>query len=265
MAGKRKPVAPAEPKHSQGHRLERLGRYLLTRLVLPVLIPVVVVGLTVLILYGLQAALRERTGPVSLSLADIDCEPPPGQTRAGFLEDVAYRADLPETVDLRDTERLASAFAQHVWVESVQSITPTPERRLRVVLTYRVAVLAVQHDERIYAVDRRGIVLPDHAVVEGLPKCSSSVRPQRGSAWDDGCVVACAKVAGYLHTHRARLHVVKMTCEQTGVLLWTFGEKRITWGSPPGGERLQEPPAVRKLQRLLGREAGSVGDLDLTR
>jgi hypothetical protein len=263
MAGKRKTVAPAEPALSWGQRLERLGRSLLTRLVLPVVIPVVLISVGLFGLYRLQGTLREGAGPVLVPLADIQCEAPPGISREDFLQDVAFLADLPARVDLLDSERLAAAFARHPWVESVERITALPERRPQVVLVFRVPVLLVRYREGRGTVDRRGVLLPESAPAEGLPSTESEVPPRRGAVWLDPRVKACAAVAGFLHGHQDRLRLVRLSCEQRGVLLSTVWGETIIWGSPPGFERADEPAADRKVARLLQRSIASGTDLDL--
>ena len=64
--------------------------------------------------------------------ADVVCDPPPGSSRADFLEEVQYLAALPDRLQRLDdglAGRLAEAFAKHPWVETVQATTGPWSRR----------------------------------------------------------------------------------------------------------------------------------------
>ena len=74
------------------------------------------------------------------AVADIECEPPPGQTRGKFLEDVQYYGQLPEklnTLDADVPERLRTAFAKHPKVERIGPVTIDRPNRVRVEVQYR--------------------------------------------------------------------------------------------------------------------------------
>jgi hypothetical protein len=135
-------------------------------------------------------------------LADVECEPPPGMTRADFLDEVRYYAGLPEKLSVLDEQlpaRLRAAFAQHPWVARVDDVTVMPPRHLHVALTYRVPVLAVRWGGTLRAVDASGVLLPVRASTAGLPVYAGQPRPpqgREGTRWGDPDVERAARAAG---------------------------------------------------------------------
>lgn len=276
MAGKRKarptPTPPPRPSwlsHLQ-QGLALLATRFITHLILPILLPVLIVGFGLLALHLLQSSLRERSGPVKTLFRSIDCAAPAGLTRLEFLENVQAYANIPDELDMLDDHlatRLKKAFASDPWVERVERITPTPQG-LRVELTFRVPVLAVPVDAtgKFRAVDARGVLLPEKANRAGLPQFAQRPRldPTRpGTVWADSRLTAAAPVAGWLAPHQDRLRVEKVDVGERGVLLMTAWNQTIIWGSPPGAERQGEPAAAQKLERLL-QPLSPNGTLDLT-
>ena len=76
----------------------------------------------------------------TVPFADVDCPPPPNQTRAEFLAEVQYLGDLPDQLHLLDANlpsRLRDAFARHPAVEKVLEVNVLPTRQVQVRLTYR--------------------------------------------------------------------------------------------------------------------------------
>ena len=160
-----------------------------------------------LFLLGLIAAgrlaleqLRDRQR-YTVSFADIDCPPPPGQGREDFLGEVRYLAALPDRLRLLDDDmpaRLKVAFVRHPWVERVEAVEVVPPSLVRVRLAYRRPALAVPFDGRLRAVDRHGVLLPASAPTEGLPVFSGEPRPPAGPAgtpWRDKAVEEAARAA----------------------------------------------------------------------
>ena len=136
----------------------------------------------------------------TVAFADIDCEPPPGMERGDFLDDVQYRASLPNDLPLLDEDlpaRLTAAFSRHPWVEAVEAVEVSPPRRVLVRLSYRVPVLAVPVDGQVRAVDGHGILLPATAPVSGLPVYDGTARRPgpAGAPWGDPAVEAAARAA----------------------------------------------------------------------
>jgi hypothetical protein len=86
---------------------------------------------------------RDSLGPSDrylLAFSEIECPAPPGQDRAGFLDDVQYNGAFPDQVYVLDPnlpDRLKEAFGRHRRVEKVGKITIGPGKRVRVELTFR--------------------------------------------------------------------------------------------------------------------------------
>jgi hypothetical protein len=109
------------------------------RIVLTVAAAAVVIGGIVAISARLRddSRLRERH---ALGVVDIQCEPPPGQARERFLEEVQFYGQLPEKLNTLDgdlPERLKAAFAKHPQVERVVNVILEPPNRVRVEVSYR--------------------------------------------------------------------------------------------------------------------------------
>jgi hypothetical protein len=135
----------------------------------------------------------------TVALADIDCTPPPGQGRADFLDEVQYLGGLPSRFSLLEdglSERLARAFARHPRVEEVEQVVLQAPRQVHVRLRYRVPVLAVRWEGRLWAVDGEGVWLPKETPTQGLPVFAKPAAPPQGSAgsrWGDPAVEAAAR------------------------------------------------------------------------
>jgi hypothetical protein len=138
----------------------------------------------------------------AIRFLDIDCPAPPNLTRADFLSEVQYEANLPSELHLLDDDlpaRLTTAFTRHPWVEQVEEIDLTPPSQVKVRLRFRTPVLAVLQGEEMRAVDRHGIVLPRTALTRGLPVFGGTARPCTGPAgkpWGDPAVEEAARTAG---------------------------------------------------------------------
>lgn len=76
----------------------------------------------------------------SISFSEIECNAPPGTDRLTFLIEVWYLAESPPRVNLLDRrlrEKLADALAKHPRVERLESLTVTPDKRLRIEVRFR--------------------------------------------------------------------------------------------------------------------------------
>jgi hypothetical protein len=233
----------------------------------------------VLVLFGWVALGRQATdrlrdsGRNFLAFADVDCTPPAPLSRADFLGEVQYLSNSPDRLPLSDdglAARLATAFAAHPSVERVERVEVLP-RRVRVSLVYRSAVLAVPGPNGPRAVDGQGVLLPQSAPVEGLPRLGGPAVASPGVAgtrWKDSRVEAAARVADYLRAYQEKAKIEKITVEGEDVMLFARGA-RFRWGRPPGREASGEPGAASKalrLQEIAGRKEDiSGGDYDLTK
>lgn len=208
----------------------------------------------------------------AVRFADIDCASPPGQARADFLSEVQYLAGLPDRLRILDGDlprRLAAAFADHPWVEAVERVEVTPERRVRARLVFRQPALAVTWlDARgavqTRAVDGGGVLLPAGAETAGLPLWNAgSQGPQRpaGRPWPRPGIEAAARTVAFLAPEQARLRIEAVTEDAGGLVLYTSARARILWGRAPGAERDAEAPAAAKRARLVAycREHGDLG------
>jgi hypothetical protein len=136
-----------------------------------------------------------------IRFADILCEPPPGMTRADFLDEVQYLSNFRAEIRPLDSElpqRLAEAFATHPWVEAVERVEVADIATIKVSLRFRSPVLAVPWDGQLRAVDAGGVLLPGDAGTDGLPVFTGTAQPPRGAAgttWGDERVLAAARAA----------------------------------------------------------------------
>jgi len=173
--------------------------WMLKSLALLLAVGLVLAGLIVLGNLALEH-LRPRDR-YNLAFADIECVPPPGQTRAEFLEQVQYYVSAPGSLALLDEclpKRLAEWFGRHPWVEKVEAVEITPPRSVRVKLVFRTAVLVVRWAGGMRAVDAHGIQLPRSAPTEGLPVFPGfAAKPAgpEGTPWGDDAVAAAARAA----------------------------------------------------------------------
>jgi hypothetical protein len=152
-----------------------------------------------LIWLGKVAGRRLReTERLTVAFADIECTPPPGQTRADFLEQVQYWAAMPDKLSFRDedlAERLAGAFARHPRVEKVRQVKMLAPRRILVQLVFRRPVLAVPWAGQVRVVDGTGVLLPKGTSARGLPLFqghASAPKNSEGKPWGDAAVEAAA-------------------------------------------------------------------------
>ncbi len=176
---------------------------------------------------------------------------------AEFLEEVQYFARLPDSVCVLDDglpARLSAAFSRHPWVEEVMSVEITPSKRVRVQLTYRVAVLTVTLANGLdRPVDRLGIRLPAAAVDPTNPVLRGDLRSpvgQEGQAWGDERIAAAARTAWFLAPYQDRLHLQTFEARPDDLIL-SGAPYRVYWGAGPGSEPLGEAAADVKLRRLL--------------
>ena len=167
----------------------------------------------VLLVTGGLAALTVATRTIQDRLADsdryhvdfsaIDCPVPLATEPALFLTEVRYLARLPDQLSLVDRglpEQLMQAFALHPWVESVDSVKVTANRRIDVALTFRKPMLVVHcaGEASPRVVDRQGILLPASAPSTGLTELVNEVLPptvSAGQSWPDPVIQRAVELA----------------------------------------------------------------------
>lgn len=208
----------------------------------------------------------------TVRFADTDCAAPPGMTRADFLAEIQYLAGLPDRLPILDGDlprRLAAAFADHPWVESVERVEVTPERRVRARLRFRHPALAVSWLDgrgavQTRVVDATGVLLPQSAETAGLPLWNAGNRgPDRpaGRAWGRPAIESAARTAAFLALDQPRLRIESVAEDAGNLILYSSSRARVLWGRAPGGERDGEAPAAEKRARLVAycREHGDLG------
>lgn len=198
--------------------------------------------------------LREQ-GTLAVAFADIECAPPDGMTRQEFLQEAQYLAELPDRLELVESEtpgRIARALALHPWVAKVKQVKLAPQGKVTAELMYREPVVAAGRPPR--AVDGNGVLLPRGANVKGLPTVSTAVAPPGGRAgqrWSDVRVRAAAQVVALL---RPRLNALGLGgCKVEvgeGEVTLEGAKCRLIWGRPPDAEKPGEASALVKLRRL---------------
>jgi hypothetical protein len=192
-----------------------------------------------------------------IAFADIDCVPPPHESRPVFLDEVQYFAGLPNSVCVLDDglpARLSAAFARHPSVDEVKGVEITAPRRVRVQLVYRIAALTVALSDGVdRPVDRHGVRLPAAAVDPEVPVLRGDLRPPaglEGQLWGDERVAAAARTAWLLAPYQDRLHLQTFEAKSEGLIL-SGAPNRVVWGAAPGSEPLGEASAEVKVRRLL--------------
>jgi hypothetical protein len=201
----------------------------------------------------------------TLPFDEIECVPPPNQTRADFLSEVQYLAGLPGKMKLLDDDfpsRLAAAFAGHPWVERVERVEVTSPRQVRVQLTFRKPTLAVRVvastggkalSHVVRAVDASGTLLPANAQTQGLPTLALEGTGTPGTAgkpWGVPAVAEAAGIAALLQPHKILTSYTFISTPE-GWILQTPNHERVVWGHGAGMESAGEVPAGEKVQRLV--------------
>jgi hypothetical protein len=207
-----------------------------------------------------------------LAFTEIECDPPPNQTRTDFLSEVQYLAGMPAQVRLLDDQlasRLAAAFAEHPWVERVEQVQVLPTHEIRARLLFRKPALAVKlsassNPASLRVVDDQGVLLPTNAPADGLPTLSVDAKEAPGCAgkpWDTPAIDEASRIAGLCLPHKL-LRFSTFLRTRDGWVLHTPGNSSVNWGRSPGAERSDEAPAAQKVQRLLA-YCSQYGGLDV--
>jgi hypothetical protein len=205
----------------------------------------------------------------TIAFSDIEVEPPGKLSCEEFLGEVQYLANWPDQINLLDDGLPAHlSFAVHPWVESVERVQITPPRQVRVLLRYRIPVLAVSPGR---VVDHNGVLLPLAAADPQLPTLDGKIPPptaHTGQPWGDAGVVRAAAVAAQLAPYQEQLRLKRFEIAN-GVLILVGERTRVVWGKGESEDSANEPTDEMKLQRLLDlrEQFGSLGgrDVDLTR
>ena len=216
-----------------------------------------------------------RTQPRYLVTADtIEIPPPPEWIRRDIKRDVLQDVGLNGTLSILDDraqlhERLNQAFRFHPWVRSVERIELQPPAKVRVALTYRKPIAAVEiatpEQTLLLVLDANLVRLPEMDLTEAeklyLPRIHGITnRPLVGETWNDARVSGAVQLVAALGNAWTRLHLVDVNPSESPEVtkqsrfyvydLVATGGTRIVWGAAPGQEPPGEMAFPEKLKQL---------------
>lgn len=174
----------------------------------------------------------------------------------------------------RLAEDLATEFRKHPWISSVDRVEKTRQGVVKVDVTYRIPIAAVETFQGLVSIDSEGFVLPSSDIrpsdQERLPRLRG-ISPTSvwmpGQKWNDPLVISGAKLCaalvpqGNLDQYWKKYGLLAVVApeksqespEETGqppvFELLTLRQRRIVWGYPPDVES-HEPSTARKLENL---------------
>ncbi len=206
-----------------------------------------------------------------LPFTAIELSPPPGDVvPADLVAQIQRQRDFSATVSILDrslAQKLAGAFRQHPWIDSVREVRLTYPPRIVVEVTYRRPVGLVQSKSGLYPIDAEGVLLPpsdfkteDVTRYPQIRNVRSVPGGAAGTAWGDPVVFAAARLADVLERDWAGLQleaIVAPKPAQAGVNpadlmfeLTAQGGSKIVWGRAPGSGHPGELTATQKIARL---------------
>ncbi len=232
-------------------------------------IAVVTVGLA----YGVWRQVRSHvlaSQQYQVDPAQIRMSPAPPWIRSDIKNEVLREASFTGPLSLLDTEltiRIASAFATHPWIASVQRVSKHFPSGLDVEVAYRRPVAMVEVTEGALPVDAEGVVLPTSDFKPGeadryprIGGIQTSPGGLVGSAWGDAAVVGAAQIAAALANDFQTLQLFRIVPSgrhpggRGGVeytfAIYTRGGTQIDWGLAPNTTVIGEPPSGEKLARI---------------
>lgn len=172
--------------------------------------------------------------------------------------------DPPEQVN----QRIVDALQFHPWVKDVRRIELSPPNRMRIDLTYRRPVAAVELAEEgashLLPVDEEAVRLPQADLTETelryLPRIAGAQpKPRVGEAWVDERVRGALALIGRLGEDWSRLLLEDVIPSQREIRgpkqffryeLVTRGGTKIVWGAAPYVAAPGEASFNEKLARL---------------
>lgn len=196
--------------------------------------------------------------------------PPHAAVPADLLRQVQRRGDFPDEVSILDrtlAQRLAEAFRQHPWVESVREVRLTFPPRILADVQFRRPVALVSTKSGFYPIDAESVLLPPNdfspPAAERYPVVKNIRSVPAGPAgvrWGDPVVLAAARLADTLSLDWTDLQLTAIIAPKPakadvdpGELLFelsTKGGSKILWGRAPGSGHPGELTAVQKIGRL---------------
>lgn len=200
----------------------------------------------------------------------------PDWVPAGIAEDVFKLAELePETSVFSSglAEKLATAFAKHPWIASVERVELRGPAEAIVTANFRKPVAMVRTERGAYPIDRDGVLLPpkDFTAIDvhRFPVIvNPPILPQgpAGTFWGDISIAGAARLAEVLvpdgdkqpYWDKYDLASISLPEKTTGkwsienieYRLRTTGGSEVVWGLAPGLDSPREPSTEIKLKRM---------------
>lgn len=215
-----------------------------------------------------------------ISAATIEITPPPAWIRTDVRQEAIVSGSL-SGLSIREedlTLRVAEAFRVHSWVAKVKRVSKKHPDRVVVQLEYREPVAMVEVRDGLYPIDIHGVLLPtadfSAEAARKYPRVAAAdATPMSppGAPWGDERIHDGAIIAAALGPYWEQLGLYRILAfdgitdarGRRGIVFRLSTRKRtmIIWGHAPGKESPAEPPAEKKIARLL-EVAKTQGSLD---
>lgn len=211
--------------------------------------------------------------------AQVVISPAPRWIPLDLTTQVFERGGLASNESLQDpalSERIATAFHAHPWIQKVVSVRKSFPSRIHVELVYREPVAMVRGIDGHYPVDRRGVLLPardfSDADVERFPVIEGVASVPMGSlgdSWGDPVVSGAAELACILNKQKKdgtswwkdldlasivvpRRVALTDSADDLQYQIRTSGGSEILWGRGPDSTHPGELSVAQKIDRLTG-------------
>ena len=240
--------------------------------------------------YG-ESIIGQSGEKYGVELAGFEVTPQPDwikcDVRREVYVDAGWENEKPSILETDLTLRVAQAFEQHTWVESVSQVTKHHPARVTVQIQYRRPVAMVEVDYQgqpgLLPVDRHGVLLPpDDFTAEQAttyPRITIDYSGPQGSVgtqWGDPRVAEAARIAALLEDDwkMLDLHRIQLSDDPAGVALaqreyelHTREKTRILWGHAPDDDVQADVATVQKIAKLrkLAEGDGGLGAGDQAR
>lgn len=206
-----------------------------------------------------------------VAFQEIQLSPrPSGTVPNDLVRQIQRQRDFPEWVSTLDpglAQRLAAAFREQPWIESVREVRLTYPPQIVVQVDYRRPVALVALKSGLYPVDPEGVVLPpadfspkDAERFPVVQNVRSVPAGPAGLAWGDPVVLAAARLADAMRNDWPDLQLTAIVAPKPAKAdidpselifsLTAKGGSKIVWGRAPGSGHPGELTAVQKIGRL---------------
>jgi hypothetical protein len=206
-----------------------------------------------------------------VAFQEIQLSPPPsGAVPTDLVRQIQRQQDFPEWVSTLDqglTKRLAAAFREHPWIESVREVRLAYPPQVVIQVEYRRPVALVALKAGLYPIDPEGVLLPpadfspqDAERFPVVQNVRSVPAGPAGLSWGDPVVLASARLADAMRNDWPDLQLTAIVAPKPtkaqvdpADLIFSLtakGGSRIVWGRAPGSGHPGELTAVQKIGRL---------------